>query len=105
MAESPEYAPKTHSAPNFEERPRKLRVLHKLNVILSLRRIRDPSARRDELRILRLRSQARFAQDDSPPEHVNRVNRSEPVGCQTTARKATVHANRLPAWLRILASR
>src|SRR5207302_8614808 len=35
------------------------------NVILSLRRIRDPSARRHELRILRLRSQARFAQDDT----------------------------------------
>src|SRR5205823_10378920 len=34
-----------------------------LNVILSLRRIRDPSARGDEVRILRLRSQARFAQD------------------------------------------
>src|SRR5438132_13608674 len=34
-------------------------------VILSLRRIRDPTARRDELRILRLRSQARFAQDDT----------------------------------------
>src|SRR5947209_6794043 len=31
----------------------------------NLRRIRDPSARRDELRILRLRSQARFAQDDT----------------------------------------
>src|SRR5881392_4024185 len=31
----------------------------------SLRRIRDPSARGDEVRILRLRSQARFAQDDS----------------------------------------
>src|SRR5256885_14899408 len=41
------------------------RVLHRLNVILSLRRIRDPSARRHEVRILRLRSQARFAQDDS----------------------------------------
>src|SRR5438270_1906881 len=36
-----------------------------LTVILSLRRIRNPSARRDKLRILRLRSQARFAQDDS----------------------------------------
>src|SRR2546423_14886371 len=44
---------------------RKFRVLHRLTVILSLRRIRDPSARRDELRILRLRSQARFAQDDT----------------------------------------
>src|SRR5437764_14535076 len=43
---------------------RTFRVLHRLNVILSLRRIRDPSARGDELRILRLRSQARFAQDD-----------------------------------------
>src|SRR5947209_14455066 len=40
------------------------RVLHRLTVILSLRRIRDPSARRHEVRILRLRSQARFAQDD-----------------------------------------
>src|SRR5437764_8875608 len=44
---------------------RTFRVLHRLNVILSLRRIRDPSARRHELRILRLRSQARFAQDDT----------------------------------------
>src|SRR5438874_7708965 len=43
---------------------RTFRVLHRLTVILSLRRIRYPSARRDELRILRLRSQARFAQDD-----------------------------------------
>src|SRR5437763_17158494 len=43
---------------------RTFRVLHRLNVSLSLRRIRDPSARGDELRILRLRSQARFAQDD-----------------------------------------
>src|SRR5438874_10014379 len=43
---------------------RTFRVLHRLTVILSLRRIRDPSARGDELRILRLRSQARFAQDD-----------------------------------------
>src|SRR5438105_11856313 len=42
----------------------KFRVLCRLTVILSLRRIRDPSARRDKLRILRLRSQARFAQDD-----------------------------------------
>jgi replicative DNA helicase len=32
---------------------------------ISLRRIRDPSARPDKLRILRLRSQARFAQDDT----------------------------------------
>src|SRR5438105_8380958 len=31
----------------------------------NLRRIRDPSARGDEVRILRLRSQARFAQDDT----------------------------------------
>src|SRR5438477_9381951 len=31
----------------------------------NLRRIRDPSARRDKVRILRLRSQARFAQDDT----------------------------------------
>src|SRR5437868_9455145 len=31
----------------------------------NLRRIRDPSARRDEVRILRIRSQARFAQDDT----------------------------------------
>src|SRR5438067_6247318 len=46
---------------------RQFRVLHRLNVILSLRRIRDPSARRDEVRILRLCSQARFAQDDSAP--------------------------------------
>src|SRR5205814_6879596 len=46
---------------------RTFRVLHRLNVILSLRRIRDPSARRHEVRILRLRSQARFAQDDSAP--------------------------------------
>src|SRR5437868_9990747 len=45
--------------------PVSFRVLHRLNVILSLRRIRDPSARRDEVRILRLRSQARFAQDDT----------------------------------------
>src|SRR5437764_2175839 len=44
---------------------RTFRVLHRLNVILSLRRIRDLSARRHELRILRLRSQARFAQDDT----------------------------------------
>src|SRR5438270_7249246 len=44
---------------------RTFRVLHRLTVILSLRRIRDPSARRDELRILRLRSQARSAQDDT----------------------------------------
>src|SRR5947209_7461599 len=44
---------------------RTFRVLHRLTVILSLRRIRDPSARRDEVRILRLRSQARFAQDDT----------------------------------------
>src|SRR5438309_5377818 len=43
---------------------RKFRGLYRLTVILSLRRIRDPSARGDELRILRLRSQARFAQDD-----------------------------------------
>src|SRR6184192_3039021 len=43
---------------------RTFRVLHRLTVILSLRRIRDPSARGDEVRILRLRSQARFAQDD-----------------------------------------
>src|SRR5436305_5492605 len=43
----------------------KFRVLHGLTVILSLRRIRDPSARGDEVRILRLRSQARFAQDDT----------------------------------------
>src|SRR5437870_11747598 len=43
---------------------RTFRVVHRLTVILSLRRIRDPSARPDELRILRLRSQARFAQDD-----------------------------------------
>src|SRR5438105_13803117 len=43
----------------------KFRVLRRLTVILSLRRIRDPSARRDKLRILRLRSQARFAQDDT----------------------------------------
>src|SRR2546423_5496033 len=44
---------------------RTFRVLHRLDVILSLRRIRDPSARGDEVRILRLRSQARFAQDDN----------------------------------------
>src|SRR5438874_7975002 len=44
---------------------RTFRVLHRLTVILSLRRIRDPSVRRDEVRILRLRSQARFAQDDT----------------------------------------
>src|SRR5437763_4325261 len=44
---------------------RTFRVLHRLTVILSLRRIRDPSARRHEVRILRLRSQARFAQDDT----------------------------------------
>src|SRR5437588_11912128 len=44
---------------------RKVRVLPRLTVILSLRRIRAPSARRDKLRILRLRSQARFAQDDT----------------------------------------
>src|SRR5207248_4000523 len=31
----------------------------------SLRRVRAPGARHHELRILRLRSQARFAQDDS----------------------------------------
>src|SRR5947209_6679258 len=43
----------------------KFRVLHRLTVILSLRRIRDPGARGDEVRILRLRSQARFAQDDT----------------------------------------
>src|SRR5256885_12393239 len=44
---------------------RTFRVLHRLTVILSLRRIRDPSARGHEVRILRLRSQARFAQDDT----------------------------------------
>src|SRR5205085_8554361 len=44
---------------------RTFRVVHRLTVILSLRRIRDPSARGDEVRILRLRSQARFAQDDT----------------------------------------
>src|SRR5438105_8060025 len=44
---------------------RTFRGRHRLTVILSLRRIRDPSARGDEVRILRLRSQARFAQDDS----------------------------------------
>src|SRR5438309_11988875 len=44
---------------------RKFRGLYRLTVILSLRRIRDPSARGDEVRILRLRSQARFAQDDT----------------------------------------
>src|SRR5437764_13127139 len=44
---------------------RTFRVLHRLTVILSLRRIRDPSARRHEVQILRLRSQARFAQDDT----------------------------------------
>src|SRR5437763_11809926 len=43
---------------------RTFRVLHRLTVILSLRRIRDPRARPHEVRILRLRSQARFAQDD-----------------------------------------
>src|SRR5205807_10545626 len=43
---------------------RKFRGRHRLTVILSFRRIRDPSARHDKLRILRLRSQARFAQDD-----------------------------------------
>src|SRR5438477_1922792 len=42
---------------------RTFRVLHRLNVILSLRRIRDSDAR-NRKRILRLRSQARFAQDD-----------------------------------------
>src|SRR5438309_6012846 len=42
----------------------KFRVLHRLNVILSLRRIRDSDAR-NRKRILRLRSQARFAQDDT----------------------------------------
>src|SRR5205807_8735365 len=41
------------------------RRLASLRMTLSLRRIRDPSARRDKLRILRLRSQARFAQDDT----------------------------------------
>src|SRR5207302_3608011 len=40
------------------------RRLASLRMTLSLRRIRDPSARPDEVRILRLRSQARFAQDD-----------------------------------------
>src|SRR5438445_1933941 len=45
----------------------KFRVLHRLTVILSLRRIRDPGARGDEVRILRLRSQARSAQDDTAP--------------------------------------
>src|SRR5256885_12627612 len=44
---------------------RTFRVLHRLTVILSLRRIRDPRARGHEVRILRLRSQARFAQDDT----------------------------------------
>src|SRR5438270_13736206 len=42
-----------------------LTAVRRLTVILSLRRIRDPGARRDEVRILRLRSQARFAQDDT----------------------------------------
>src|SRR2546421_3237821 len=41
------------------------RRLAPLRMTLSLRRIRDPSARGDEVRILRLRSQARFAQDDT----------------------------------------
>src|SRR5207244_2361157 len=40
------------------------RVLHSLTVILSLRRIRNSDAR-NRKRILRLRSQARFAQDDT----------------------------------------
>src|SRR5437763_10354052 len=50
----------------------------------NLRRIRDPSARGDEVRILRLRSQARFAQDDislrrirdSDAAHETRILRS-----------------------------
>src|SRR5438270_7583340 len=41
------------------------RKLASLRMTLSLRRIRDPSARRHEWRIRRLRSQARFAQDDT----------------------------------------
>src|SRR5881227_1341492 len=43
---------------------RTFRVLHRLTVILSLRRIRDSDAC-NRKRILRLRSQARFAQDDT----------------------------------------
>src|SRR5438132_277872 len=43
---------------------RKFRGRHRLNVILSLRRIRDSDAL-NRKRILRLRSQARFAQDDT----------------------------------------
>src|SRR5947209_10685040 len=41
------------------------RRLASLRMTLSLRRIRDPRARGDEVRILRLRSQARFARDDT----------------------------------------
>src|SRR5438445_2431309 len=56
---------------------RTFRVLHRLSVILSLRRIRDPSARGHEVRILRLRSQARFAQDDtSLPYRVRKLSKS-----------------------------
>src|ERR1700694_1826702 len=53
---------------------RKFRVLYGVNVIPSLRRIRDPSVRREELRILRLRSQAPFAQGDTArPDRVYSV--------------------------------
>src|SRR6184192_1003989 len=55
---------------------RTFRVLHRLTVILSLRRIRDPRARCDELRILRLRSQARFAQDDISLQRIRDPKRS-----------------------------
>src|ERR1700738_848901 len=58
---------------------RKFRVLHRVNVILSLRRIRDPTVRREELRILRLRWQARFAQDDTALRDRVRNFRNQPL--------------------------
>src|SRR5437763_17133039 len=64
---------------------RTFRVLHRLNVILSLRRIRDPSARGDEVRILRLRSQARFAQDDTALRERGRNVRKFTTSCSGLA--------------------
>src|SRR5437764_1286402 len=77
---------------------RTFRVLHRLHVILSLRRIRDPSARRDELRILRLRSQARFAQDDTAlPDRVRNF-RNPRVGRSIHRVKRRGRAAPRPCW-------
>src|ERR1700730_4856914 len=43
------------------------------------RRIRDPTVRREESRILRLRSQARFAQDDTALRDRVRNFRNQPL--------------------------